>query len=66
MTTFLLLTLSAVAAIFVLWPAVTGRRDAWHYSDEDTPLGRLATRREARGHGAPQAVRMYHLLPSDR
>ena len=46
MTTFLLLALSALGAIFVLWPAVTGRRDAWHYSDEDTPLGRLATRRE--------------------
>lgn len=46
MTTFLLLALSALGAFFVLWPALTGRRDAWHYSDEDTPLGRLATRRE--------------------
>jgi hypothetical protein len=46
MTTFFLLALSAVGALFVLWPAMTGRRDDWHYSDEDTPLGRLATRRE--------------------
>jgi hypothetical protein len=46
MTTFLLLLLSVVGTGYVLWPAITGRRDHWEFSDEDTPLGRLATRRE--------------------
>lgn len=46
MTTFFLLVLSAIAVIFVLWPAMSSRREQWAYSDEDTPLGRLATRRE--------------------
>lgn len=46
MSTFFLLALSVVGVAFVLWPALTGRRDRWEYSDEDTPLGRLATRRE--------------------
>ena len=46
MSTFLLLLLSVVGAAFVLWPALAGRRYGWEYSDEDTPLGRLATRRE--------------------
>jgi len=46
MTTFFLLALSAVAVLFVLWPVLGGKRDRWEFSDEDTPIGRLATRRE--------------------
>lgn len=46
MTTFFLLLLSLASVAYLLWPAITGRRDHWEYSDEDTPLGRLATRRE--------------------
>ena len=44
--TFFLLLLSAGFALFVLWPAFKGTRDQWEYSDEDTPMGRLGTRRE--------------------
>ena len=46
MATFFLLALSLFALAFVLAPAISARRDQWEYSDEDTPLGRLATRRE--------------------
>ena len=44
--TFFLLLLSAAFALFVLWPAMKGNRDRWEYSDEDTPMGRLGTRKE--------------------
>ena len=44
--TLLLLFVSAAFALFVLWPAFSGARGRWDFSDEDTPLGRLAARRE--------------------
>jgi len=44
--TFFLLLLSASFVLFVIWPALKGVRGGWEYSDEDTPMGRLATRRE--------------------
>jgi hypothetical protein len=46
MSTFLLLLMSLAAVGFVLAPLLSRQRDRWEYSDEDTPLGRLATRRE--------------------
>jgi hypothetical protein len=45
MTLFLVLA-SAAAIIFVVWPAVRGTQLRWEYSDEDTPLGRLAVRKD--------------------
>lgn len=43
---FLLFLLSAGFITFVVWPAFAGTRHNWEYSDEDTPLGRLGTRKE--------------------
>jgi len=31
---------------FVLWPALRGTGERWEFSEEDTPLGRLAVRKE--------------------
>lgn len=45
MTIFLLL-FSAAVITFVMWPAFQGTRVRWEFSDEDTPMGRLGTRRE--------------------
>jgi len=43
---FLLLLISIVVIVYVVWPAVRGAQDRWVYSDEDTPLGRLAVRKD--------------------
>lgn len=42
---FLLLIALAVGA-FVLWPALVGPRSHWVFSEDDTPIGRLAVRKE--------------------
>ena len=42
----LLFALSAGFIAFVTWPAFRGTRSGWTFSDEDTPLGRLGTRKE--------------------
>lgn len=42
---FLLLIALAVGA-FVLWPALAGPRSHWVFSEDDTPIGRLAVRKE--------------------
>lgn len=42
----LLITMGIASILFVLWPVFRGTRQRWEYSEEDTPLGRLAVRRE--------------------
>ncbi|RKZ11020.1 hypothetical protein DRQ53_06080 [bacterium] len=42
----LLLLMSVVLIAFVVWPAFKRGPQQWQFSEEDTPLGRLATRRE--------------------
>ena len=43
---FLLLSIALAVGAFVLWPAIVGPRSHWVFSDDDTPTGRLAVRKE--------------------
>ena len=45
---FLLLGSSLVVALYVLWPALkpASADEGWEFSEDDTPTGRLATRKE--------------------
>lgn len=45
-TTLLLLLLAAAGVSFTLWPTLRGTDARWEFSEEDTPLGRLAVRKE--------------------
>lgn len=46
MESLLFIALTLAVGGWVLWPARDDRGEAWEYSDEDTPLGRLAVRKE--------------------
>jgi hypothetical protein len=47
MLEFVLLGSSLLIALIVLWPALrTGHDEQWVFSAEDTPIGRLETRKE--------------------
>lgn len=44
---FALLASALLVALYVLWPALkSGREENWEYSENDTPTGRLATRKD--------------------
>lgn len=43
---FFLILIALAVGGFVLWPALAGPRAHWVFSEEDTPEGRLAVRKE--------------------
>lgn len=43
---FVLVLVALVIGGFVVWPALAGPRSHWVFSEEDTPEGRLAVRKE--------------------
>jgi hypothetical protein len=43
---FLLIAMTVLVGAYVLWPLRQRREVGWEFSEEDTPLGRLAVRKE--------------------